>query len=472
MKTRTQTKIAIFLFSSLLFSTAAFAWVQFVAPVSSGVMWLGRVAAANVSMSRALEWSTYTLGAVITFVSWNNIGSTASTTTPIKATLVVSPDPATKRVNPDPMRWDDAATGRDPTPKGSFPVQTGLPQIPSTIPSVIQDIGGEGTKIYSSGTAPSTIYKVTATATKTAIQGVSSTWQGNVTVGGVTSYYYYYRTSESLTCPAGYSYAASTGICTLSISADQIQKPADKVPCEVIRNSNGTWEIDSKNPECTELSFQLNASSNSITYTRGTGDYDQITTNPDGGLTITTRGPAGNRDIVTQPYSSTVGGYTINSISDYPTAPTGSGSGSSGGSTTTGGGGNCGGEGQQRCQVEVNDIGFQSGSVSVTAAADAAIASLDQRQIQIEALDDGSTFGIDIGWIPSLLPGPPVQCQAIDWQPAINHGPLAGLTESVSFDLCDKVDVIREFLAWLFGVVTITAIALLFFGSNRPATQK
>lgn len=103
----------------------------------------------------------------------------------------------------------------------------------------------------------------------------------------------------------------------------------------------------------------------------------------------------------------------------------------------------------------------------MNSAADAINAKHDERKALIESKGtDTGNFGLDTGWIPSMLPGAAVTCQAVKWEPGISHGPLAGISGSVDIDWCSKVDVIREYYAWLVGMLTVWAIAMLFFSSN------
>ena len=210
------------------------------------------------------------------------------------------------------------------------------------------------------------------------------------------------------------------------------------------------------------MASKLTVAGKSVSYGKSDGTFDQVTKNDDGSTTIKT----GGRTIIVGPPGGD-GNGTITSITDN-----GPGSGSGSGSGSSGSGMSCGGTGQPSCAVTVDDSGFQGKDTAVNTKADAAIAKLDERVTQVQGVNDGSTFGVDTSWIPSLKPGPVVACSDIQWQPGISHGPLAGLTGSVSVNWCDKADVIREYLAWLFGVATVFAIALLFFSSNKSGGGK
>lgn len=347
---RHKRKIAAALLVCFFVSNVAYAWVQFLAPIGTGVMWLGRVAASNVTAARAVEWSIYAHGAVLGFLAWKNSNdSTAPTTTPVSARIVVDPKPDAQRMNPDPNRWNNAATGsRDPTPKTSY-TPTGLKTTADVTaagggwPSIVTLMGGwsgSGMLVVYDSENNKTTYNQQTTDSTTIVYGQSCNnayygtptgdAAGGIPVGkgayskGGNTYgcaTLYVKTvsgipsATSVNCGNGYS--LSGGSCILQ-NSDIVTKPAGKVPCEVMRNSDGTWDIDTKNPECTSVSAAITQAGKTATYTRGVGDYDSVTTNADGGLTISTRGPDGNRDIQTGPYSSSQGGYPITSVTDSP----------------------------------------------------------------------------------------------------------------------------------------------------------
>ncbi len=490
---------------SLLFvSSSVFAWYALIAPVGTGIMWLGRVAASNVAAARAVEWSIYAHGAVLGILAWKNSNdSTTPTTTPVSARMVVDPKPDAQRKNPDTNSWNNAAAGsRDPTPKTSYS-PPGL-KTPSDVtaagggwPGVLSLMGGwsgSGSMVvYNSSTNQTTYYQQTTDST-TLYQGQSCSnafygsptgdaaggsplanggySKGNNSYGCATLYS---RTvtgtpsTSSVNCGAGY--ALSNGSCVLQ-NAAAVTKPAGKLPCEVMRNSDGSWDIDTKNPECTSVTAALTASGKTATYTRGVGDYDSVTTNDDGGLTISTRSPSGNRDIVTDAYSSSLGGYSIRTITDLGSGSTGSGSASSPSGSGTGGG-NCGSAGLPACAVTVDDSGFTGKDASVVSSAASATAALDGRIASVDKTKFEGDFGVTGSWLNNLFkPGNPVACSALNWQTQITHGPLAGFNHTESVDLCDKTEVLRQYYSWVWYVATVWAIAMLFFGTNGNARTR
>ena len=533
----------------VLFASSAFAWIQFLAPITSGVIWLGRLAGANLTMARALEWSIVSHGALFTFLSWRNTNetSTASATGHLEVTF----DPSAQRANPDPTKWDDALAGsRDPTPKTTVAQSTsqGSTTAPSTLAGVVADMGWQaGSKYYKkdattdvlytvqltsacpsgsysgsvpsgmvyAGCVPSAQTPVTTYSQMVAEMGVpgSKCYQYNgstdvcyvtkalATCSGYANYapsgyqgavcanwntqangyaypgiaavysrsqapsgYLVFKQEQSIACPAGYV-SNGSGSCNLA-DASAVVKPAGTTPCELRVNADGTWDVDTKNPSCTSLQGvgKLTCSGRTCTYTRGSGDYDQIVKNPDGTGTISTRGPSGNRDIsVGAPGPD---GTPITGITDVPSGTPG------GGGSSGSGGGTCGGTGQVECAVNVNDGSFQGKDATINGKADSAMGKLDDRIGSVDQSKFQGTFGVENSWIPRLAPGNPVACQALNWQTQISHGPLSGFSHTESVDLCDKTDIIRQYYSWLWYAMTVWAIAMLFFGTNGNARTR
>ncbi|HZX31565.1 MAG TPA: hypothetical protein VFF03_09455 [Rhodocyclaceae bacterium] len=471
---RIGSKIVVFLVSiSLAFNTWAF-W-QFLAPVSTAVMWLGRVAASNPTMARAVEWSLTAHGAAVGYFLWKNSSDTSpETTTPVKARLVIQPNTTAQRDNPDTTKWDNPASGqRDPSPKASMLASSMSDYPPQNAPicDIVQKAIGTPYDTYSFASGYTKVtYLTTTTYTN---PGAPYGQAGSYTCNG--TFYYLWSKSSTFTptCPTGYTLSGtgSSTTCTLTASPSTIQKPSGKVPCEVLQNGDGTWDVDSRNPECASLASALTKSADgkTLSYNKGDGTYDQVSNNSDGSETLTT----GNRTINLGPPGAD-GNRTITAISDSGPSSPGSGTGGTGSTGGTGtGSAVCGGLGLPACATSVDDSGFNGKDATVNTAGDTANGKLDDRQAAITGYNGSGNFGLDVAWMPSLLPGAPVQCQALRWEPAISHGPLAGHTGSVDVDWCGKLDVIREFIAWLVGIVTVLAIARLFFSSNgnagRPA---
>jgi hypothetical protein len=71
-----------------------------------------------------------------------------------------------------------------------------------------------------------------------------------------------------------------------------------------------------------------------------------------------------------------------------------------------------------------------------------------------------------IDWIPSLLPGSASNCYAMPIDGAVHGGLLNGVGGMASFDICDKLDLVRQILGYLFMVGTVVHIFRLFTRSN------
>lgn len=154
-------------------------------------------------------------------------------------------------------------------------------------------------------------------------------------------------------------------------------------------------------------------------------------------------------------------GGTYNNVTD-PGSGTDPGDGEAGGgSGGDTGGGSCGGAGQPACDID--DSGFQ-GAEAGTGLTEA-LTAIDARS---DALTDFADSGVDIdsAWLPSLKPGLQVQCSPLLLQPAISHGPAAGLGGTFELDICDKLSTVREIIAWLFGLFTVFYVWRKFVNSN------
>jgi len=451
-------KARLWLLSLFFVSSFAFAWGFLIAPVTTTVMWLGRVAGTDLVFARALEISAWSIGSIIAFVKWDTVGSTSPST----AKITVSLDPNAKRTNPDSSKFNDpSGAQRDVTPKPSFPVDAGLQPQPATYTEVINAGGG----VYSNGSAPYYRIKHVVTVPGQAADqyctgnlslvppGYSMSWYGDH--NGVCTYVV--TKSEPLACPAGYINDGNNG-CTLADVA-QVQKPADTVPCEVLKNSDGTWNVDGANPTCTEVNAALKVNGNTVQMDRSPTSYDTVKANPDGTYTISASDGNVQRTIQTGPYSSSSNGYPVTGITDGAAVPSGSpGSGSGTG------GGSCGGAGQVPCAMDDSGFtgkdGFLSGKLGEIGSA------LDAKKDQIDGLTDQGNAGIDGSWITGFLPGPVVTCKPIPLNISLTHGPLAGTSGSSQVDICAHVTWVRDIMAWFFGAVTLFYIFRVFTRSN------
>lgn len=454
---------------ALLVTINSYAFVQFIAPVASSVMWLGRLAIANPATARAIEWSIYGHGALIASIFYQDSQKGAQTTQPVKTNFVVENWDKAKRENPDPKRFNDAFEGRDPTPKQSY--------------------AGEADQNY---------HSLPASGAMVATQPAGTTW--TVAVSGQNSYLTYMSvgfstyagssdaqkcaalntatnpgTGWALTCPAGTSsdgervalwakstagkncavgYTLTNGNCLLT-AEQNVMKPEGKVPCEVIANIDGTWDVDKKNPECQKQSNSITNTGNKLIYAKGDGTYDQITKTADGGTLINT----GNRTIDLGPPNSS-GESPIRGITDGPPGNGGStpGTGTSPGGGGTGGTGttpeaNCGAPGQPVCDVKVDDSGLDGKKADINAPLDGVKSAHDGI---LNAMSQSMPKAFDWSW---SLPIQPVACQDLVFS-------VKGFPVNVPY--CKYVPLMQQamsFLAYLFTV------AYLFQIATTPASR-
>jgi hypothetical protein len=331
------------LFLAICVATNSYAFWGLLTPVGSAVMWLGRVAGSNVTLARAVEWSIYGHGALVGLLMWKNSSDTPQTTAPVSARLVVQPNTTAKRDNPDPKRYDDASSGRDPTPKSTYAGDAD--QTYSSAPSMgslaASQPAGTTWTVAVSGQTYFMTYKSVAIAMYSGASDSQKCASAQTATNPGTGWTFacptgtssdgqtvgiWYKQTAGKNCATGYTYAS--GNCVLS-DANTVTKPAGKVPCEVLQNTDGTWDIDAKNPECTSLATALAKNGKTLTYAKGDGSYDSIKNNDDGSQTINT----GNRTINLGP-SGSDGNRSITGVTDG--GPGNSGSGNTGtGSTGT-----------------------------------------------------------------------------------------------------------------------------------------
>lgn len=481
----------------LVHAVNSFAFISLALPVGRALLWTGRFLSGSSTIASAesvvaAERTLALHGALLGALWW---GSSSDKSKNAEEGVVWLPlDPTATRSNPDPKRYDDAplvieitgAANRDVKPKSSYAgeadrnvsVTPTNGAVAASMPagsSMSYAVDGQNTireyksvdiSLYSGSSdlqKCSSAQSATNPGTGWTFSCPSGTSSDGKTVG------IWSRLTTQKTCAAGYT--LTNGNCILT-DAPSVKKPQGKVACEVLVDAtNNTFQLDANNPSCTSVLSNFNKPNpNQLRYNNPSGGgYDIITRNSDGSTTIETSDGTNYKKITVGPFDKGQGGGTIRGIDTGPQPGTdGPGGTGSGGTGSTGtGAGNCGGAGQSPCAVTVDDSGFQGKDGAVGSAADAAKTKLDERQAFIEGkATESGNFGLDNSWIPSLIPGPAVTCQALRWEPGINHGPLANMSGSIDIDWCSKIDLVREYYAWLVGLVTVWAIAMLFFGSN------
>lgn len=455
--------------------------LAFVPALFSAFMFANAITGSTV-LTNSLIASGTIIGALMLMpLSQSSVNLTAADLK-AKAPVTIYLAPDKKRVNPDPNRWDDASgTSVDPTPKASFSAHQGTSTAPSTFPAIVSAIGGAGESLWMIYDASRDVKYLSVDTTSWNLSlpcnsyanadkvpsGYSAAWCGSVTVNNTTKTYAVYSQLSTVICPTGYT-KDSNGVCQKSVADSQIMKPST-TPCEIVPRSDGSIDTDSRNPNCVDSISQGNvAQPNSRTIrTVISSGFQDTSFDADGGVTVTQNNNNGSKTIVhAGPYDSSTGGRLVDTVTS--TGGGGSSGTASGGTTgSASGSAVCGGPGLPACSVNIDDSGFQGKDTAVSTAADAAKAKLDERQAFIESkANDNSNFGLDTNWIPSMVPGPAVTCNSLKWEPGISHGPLASLSGSVDIDWCSKLDLVRDYYAWLVGMATVWAIVMLFFSSN------
>ncbi|WP_157659131.1 hypothetical protein [Thauera butanivorans] len=204
----------------------------------------------------------------------------------------------------------------------------------------------------------------------------------------------------------------------------------------------------------------------------GQGDHTAtVEVLPSGFVAVTENKTDSDNRVITTGYSirpdgadMKLDGGTYNNVLDPGTGP-GDGGAGDGDGTGNGSGGNsggtCGGTGQPACKID--DSGFAGADAGT--GLDDALSAIDARS---DALGDFADSDIGVGWdwLPSLMPGVQLECTALVFEPAITHGPAAGLGGSYELDICDKLGTVREIIGWLFGLFTVFYVWRKFANSN------
>ncbi|MEC5386734.1 hypothetical protein VVD49_13450 [Uliginosibacterium sp. H3] len=379
--------------------------------------------------------------------------------------------PSAARGNPNPKRWD--TSGKDVSPKSSFPVSDRYPTMASSWPAVVQDIGGSGVKKYANGTAG--YRQVTVSTVKETSMGTVA-FQGTVVVGSQPAALYYVwdkPVSEPADCSSSPGYSLVGVNCVLTTPAD-VKKPAD-VPCEVLLGSSG-FETDPVNPNCDNSQVKTTGDLKTVTLESVDGSKTEVRKSTGGGLQILTTSPDNSWNTVeTAPYDAGQGGFPIVSSSKGTGTPPVSagttpspGTGSSGGSSSAGsspgsgsGGGTNGlgdcGSSSTPCAVRVvNEDGVSSPSWDGVQSASLA----DQYQSRVDAQrsdDHGISWS---GFFPDLWFGAdPVPCVPMN----LNMGAFA-----FNFDFCNNQFLImmKKIAEWLMYVGTVFYIWRRFLSAE------
>lgn len=434
-------------------ATPAFTIATRVAPMAAGLMtrgttWLAGSLAADAAAWKIGETVTWVAGGAL-YAAYLMQGTSTSPQTnggaPIRAVINLKPND--KRMNPDPVKWDDA-TQVNPTPKTTLPASSAVPATSGLAPSTYTPINasmasGDIKQWTFANGSPFVLYKLTLpvfnpsqasflnkdfqpVATGLFVVGQWVWYKVYSTIGSPTDYLYQLTvaTTAGATravtnadlygCSAGYSYVS--GQCNL---ADSTQVIKVDTPCEIVE-VNGSWTLDSQNPNCTGFNaagFTVTGTTARMNFTDGTSTA--VARNTDGGLTITDANPTtGTTAITTGPFNVPHGAYPVTTVNQ--SAPGTGGNGSSG---------SCGGTGQVACAVDTS--GFTGQQVGLAAAITSAGQALDAPKNAFDALSgspQAGDHGITRDGLFSLAI-PNVVCAPFTF--AIPHLP------SIPINLCD-----------------------------------
>lgn len=441
--------------------SAGGAWALFPLALAPGV------ALTFESGAMATGYAT-AIGAVGLGVLWASFATSDAPTQPALQVRVTPTAPM-----PVPSGWTESGSaGGDPVPPSSAPGETATQWQWNTSPP---SYAGSPQEACEAILATGTVFAATATCPGGAPATLSGSSVSNVSVNGNTAtcsfsatytcnppYQGSFTTGAgggaskvvSLVCPDGYT--ASGGSCVLATAPEQVPYPEDG-KC-VVKASDGVFRNDPRDPDCGGVSgITGNQGGTALLVERGT-EKTEIRRNADNSLTITTI--KGNGD----------GTSTVSSLNVGPdnkltggSQSTVAGEGSSTGTDPVNKGGTCGGPGQPACAIDDSGFANKDGFVAdKLSQADAHLAASEGQLRAVETADPG----VDIDWLPSLLPGAPVDCAAIPLNVGISHGPLAGLFHADSLDLCGKAEIVRQVAGWIFGVLTVVYVFRVFFRGN------
>lgn len=297
------------------------------APISTLVMWAVRPAVTStlgsIVRSKALDNVALLVGSVA-YLAWDNSSNTSAvsgtTSEAQKAVTVIPVSPTAVRKNPDSTKFTDASgssgSARNPAPKASIPVSA-VSDYASSSMTVCQTVAASLNKQLSTYSFSPTSTKTTfySTTVNTNPGGYSSSSQYYCYDNGLNGTYYLWSKSEPFTpSMAGYTVSGTGSSAVFNLTdPSAVRKPANTVPCEILPNTDGTFDVDSSNPSCDAVSAALRKSSDgkTISIAKGDGTYDTITSKDDGSKTVKT----GIRTIELGPPGSD-GTAPINSVTD------------------------------------------------------------------------------------------------------------------------------------------------------------
>lgn len=339
----------------------------------------------------------------------------------------------------------------------------GYPTPPTTAPT---------SETFYDGGFTSTVYSNLASACAGYAQGFAKSFPSSVVIGTPVGTHNCWVTKDGnnltstsgdslysgMTCPSGY--AASGSNCNLS-DATKVALPNDgtkAVPRVGDALTPSTRDTDPMPQNVTQ------PDANTIKYTNpSTGETVQVQINPTdhtGQITHTTPDPANAQTKVeTFQLSAPDASGTGNGRQAVNVSGTGSNT-YSGTGTSTGTTPIATGSGSANSGTGTGET-WGSGP-ALTGAFDGLIDNVNKAPQSVPT--------VDVSWLPSLKPSAsPVTCTPIPLSQNFTNGLLAGIHGEASLDICDKLDLMRQIMGWLFGVLTIFYIFRVFTRANQGA---
>lgn len=358
---------SVLLVSALCFSVSAYAFLQFAPAVLGGSMWLYRAGVAAFEFKKVSEIVVFSsiVGTAVALAQPQlferlALGNTDANTSQ-KIPLSLDPNGTRSRENPDPQRWQSDGS-RDYSPKSTFSTYqaapTGTPTVPSGISAIGTALGANSCGTFTDSTGViywGRVQAATPDAAPTTLfcSGVDLPRYSTSIFSG----YMYYSGRPAQGCPTGYTMSGTT--CTLSVAAATIRKPATQ-PCEVVKTSAGSWEVDSRNPNCDGLAAKLSISGSKMR-TVSIGDsgsqWAEVEASANDSGTIRYFDGSKTWEMPYSPSATSPGSYAIPSVTLVSDTGTGTGTGTSTGTGSSSINWICGVAPLPPCSVAVDSTG-------------------------------------------------------------------------------------------------------------------
>lgn len=452
------------------------AWKLVYEPMfAEGAAWVATAAGGRV---RALLGATAVLGSVLGalyFGSKSADGKAADGSGNTPVSWLMYSDKNHQTANPDTRKYSDATSPSDPlqkmpkdyfvgistTPKptsyvdivnagGGWYQQSKLADIYYTVEPAPDYLDGFGNVVANSCGAPSLV---------SPRDGMTKGFCGKV---GPINYAVYY-VIVNRTCEAGRVLDSSTGNCVVKDESISV-KPANQMPCEVTKRTNGSLYIDPRNPVCTDLAKYIRQSSDEkkITVDNGT-EKVTISDNDDATRTLDFQFADNWQRWSLSPHDAGKGGRTVTKVETGPGVnPYGDAGGLSGTSGAT-----CGGTGNP-CQID--DSGFKG--KSITDGTGDALDKAKQAYANQVANNQGA-HGITSA---DILGGGFARPKAVCENPSLDFGTF-GVSRIgnivLNLDICNNqvLLAIRQFLSWAVYAGTLLYVWRKLTGSEGSGTE-